>query len=122
MHTAPANVVSSNVRAFVSPTLGEGLGQQFELGDLVVTPAARAVLAATGTAVGALLARHVCGDWSDMPGFAASQASMAADEGGLGVHASYLCRGMRVVVLTKADRSETTVMTPAEYGFDWYGY
>jgi hypothetical protein len=41
--------------------------QKFAIGQIVVTPAARAAISASGQTLDALLVRHQSGDWGDVP-------------------------------------------------------
>ncbi|MDH0795895.1 hypothetical protein N5C47_22635, partial [Stenotrophomonas maltophilia] len=86
----------------------------FQLGALVGTPAAMAVL---GEAVGgflSLVARHVTGDFGDV---CAEDAEMnrEAIKRGDRILSSYMVGEQTVWVITEADRSLTTVLLPSDY-------
>jgi hypothetical protein len=82
---------------------------KFELGEIVVTPAAEAALAASGVALDDLLARHQSGDWGDV-----SDPIRAVNEQGLSerfnLQSTYtMPDGQRLVVVTNRDRSATMI-------------
>jgi hypothetical protein len=82
---------------------------RFELGEIVVTPAASAALAESGLRLEQLLARHRQGDWGDV-----SPQVREVNERGLveryNLQSSYLLAdGRRLVVVTMRDRSNTMV-------------
>ena len=82
---------------------------RFELGEIVVTPAASAALAASGQRLEDLLDRHQRGDWGDV-------SPQVREVNERGVAAQYnlqstypLADGRRLVVVTTRDRSATMV-------------
>lgn len=82
---------------------------KFPVGEIVITPAASAALAATGQSVGELLARHQLGDWGDV-----TEQVRAVNERGLVEQFNLqsvfaVTSGQRVVVVTNRDRSLTMV-------------
>lgn len=62
----------------------------------------------------ALLERHFTGDWGDL-----DEEDKAANASGLvygrRLLSSYKVRGIKVWIITEADRSATTVLLPGEY-------
>jgi hypothetical protein len=85
------------------------LSTKFDVGEVVVTPAASAVLEAHGQSVDELLSRHQAGDWGEV-----SRQVREVNERGLAerfnVQSVYPVRsGQRVIVVTKGDRSLTMV-------------
>ena len=91
-----------------------------ELGLLCITPAARDALSRRGLVAGVYLIRHAMGDFGDLD--AEDQAAnTAALSNGRRVFSSYNLteRGddllSKVCVITKADRSVTTVLLPTDY-------
>ncbi len=117
-----AAVRSADVARFASLALGRGEGPLFELGRVEVTEAAARILFAARASVGAVLVRHVCGDWSDMTPAAARLNNDRIDDEGGAIFGTFAVRGLRLVVATRADRSETTVMAPEEFGEAFYEY
>jgi hypothetical protein len=82
---------------------------RFELGEIVVTPAASAALAASGLSLETLLARHQQGDWGDV----SAQVREVNARGlvdGFNLQSTYtLSDGRRLIVVTIRDRSATMV-------------
>lgn len=82
---------------------------KFDVGEIVVTPAASAALEAHGQCVGDLLARHQAGDWGDV-----TEQVRAVNERGLAeqfnLQSVYaFASGQRLVVVTNRDRSRTMI-------------
>ena len=88
--------------------------QRFRLGQLVGTSAALALLNEAGITPAALLARHAVGDWGDLPPEDARENADALLYGGR-LFSAYEVPGGRVWVITKADRSATTILLPDDY-------
>jgi hypothetical protein len=62
-----------------------------------------------------LLERHASGDWGDVPPEDARENEFALERG-FRVMSSYpLYGGVRVWVITEADRSSTCLLLPSEY-------
>lgn len=87
---------------------------RFPLGDLVATPSAEALMRAHGVAPVRLLARHLTGDWGDVPPEDARANDEAITRGGR-LLSSYAVGDQRIWVITEADRSATTFLLPEEY-------
>lgn len=94
---------------------------RFSLGLLAATPKALALLERLGVAPLSLILRHASGDFGELD--AADQvANEEAIKHGLRVFSAYTVRDShapdavhRIWVITEADRSVTTVLTPSEY-------
>jgi len=89
----------------------------FPLGSIGSTPGARDLLAAAGIAPRALLARHVAGDWGDVPPEDARENALSLREG-FRLVSSYPVGddpAARVWIITEADRSATCLLLPSEY-------
>jgi hypothetical protein len=88
----------------------------FPLGQLVVTPGALALLAGAGENPAGLLARHVSGDWGEVPPEDARENELSIREG-FRIVSSYPVGsgGARVWLITEADRSTTCILLPEEY-------
>lgn len=91
----------------------------FILGDIVATPGALAALhqhCAEGAAYGVkLLSRHVTGDWAELDP-QDQQENCFSVAHGLRVFSSYtIAEGVKIWVITEADRSVTTLLLPSEY-------
>jgi hypothetical protein len=61
-----------------------------------------------------LLGRHASGDWGEVNASDA-QANIDALRTGARVLSAYVVGGVRVWVITEADRSHTTLLLPEEY-------
>lgn len=89
--------------------------RRFALGQVVATPGALEAFAAAGQEPQELLARHVSGDWGELDeeDRAQNEFSVAND---LRILSAYtLENGVKVWVITEADRSATTFLLPSEY-------
>jgi hypothetical protein len=62
-----------------------------------------------------LLRRHISGDWGDVPAEDAQANEDALQTGARLLSAYTLSSGVKVWVITEADRSSTTIMLPEEY-------
>ena len=100
-----------------APARGDALGTaaRFAPGQVVATPAALGALSAVGVPPGALLSRHLRGDWGERRDHDRAQNERALSAGERLLSAYRLPGGETVWVITEADRSATTLLTPAEY-------
>ncbi|MDI4633150.1 hypothetical protein J7U46_08840 [Pelomonas sp. V22] len=94
---------------------------RFSLGSLAATPKVLALLERLGVSPLTLVLRHVTGDFGELDA-ADVAANEEAIEHGLRVFSAYAVNDPhdtaqvnRVWIITEADRSVTTVLTPAEY-------
>lgn len=91
-------------------------GPRFPIGRPVVTPAAQAALDAAGVEGVLLLARHIHGDWGDLPveDLAANELALLT---GKRLLSSYDLpdRRSKIWIITEADRSVTTILLAEEY-------
>jgi hypothetical protein len=88
---------------------------RFPIGRTHITPAAQAALDTAGVPGLLVLARHVRGDWGELPveDLAANELALLT---GNRLLSSYTLPGDRKVrVITEADRSSTTILLPDEY-------
>lgn len=85
------------------------------LGRIVATPAAIAALEEADASALALVVRHASGDWGDLDDddWRANDDAVAHRERVLSVY--LLHTGKAVWIITEADRSVTTILTPADY-------
>jgi hypothetical protein len=86
---------------------------KFELGALLVTPAAKEVI--PYHEILQAVSRHVTGDWGDVSKEDAKLNDQALKEGGRLFSVYTSSNGIRFYVITEADRSVTTVLLPDEY-------
>ena len=90
-------------------------GALFALGRVVATPGALDALQAAGQGPGALLARHVRGDWGELCEEDRQENAAALKHGFRLLSAYTLKDGVRLWIITEADRSVTTLLLPSEY-------
>ena len=87
----------------------------FPLGRIVATPGALAALEAAGELHYRYLARHVRGDWGEIPDDDRKENELSLREG-FRLFSAYQTRlGVRLWVITEADRSSTCVLLPEDY-------
>lgn len=87
----------------------------FALGQVVATPGALQALEDSRQVPGEFLSRHLAGDWGDVPPEDAAENELSLLEG-FRLLSSYRTRaGVRLWVITEADRSATTILLPEEY-------
>ena len=87
----------------------------FDLGQLVVTPGALAVLEKTGQNPMEFLSRHVTGDWGEIPEEDKKENLFRLEKGFRLLSSYRTTAGDRVWVITEANRSHTTLLLPEEY-------
>jgi chloramphenicol 3-O-phosphotransferase len=88
------------------------LQPKFPLGLVVTTPGAQAAVPVEDMAI--LLQRHAIGDWGNMPNEDILANTHALVDGNR-LMSAYEVNGVRVWVITEADRSVTTLLLPEEY-------
>jgi hypothetical protein len=86
----------------------------FALGQIVATPGALDLFDRYGVAADEFLHRHIIGDWGDVPPEDA-KANCLAVRYGSRILSSFSVGGERCWIITKADRSVTTLLLPTEY-------
>jgi hypothetical protein len=88
---------------------------RFNLGRCLVTPGAFNAMAESHEAPGDFLDRHMRGDWDDVDAHD-RQANEDALKTGARIWSTYKTRkGVKLRVITEADRSSTTILLPSEY-------
>jgi hypothetical protein len=87
----------------------------FPLGQVVATPGALDALQEAGQHPLELLRRHQAGDWGDLSEEDKAENEFSVDKE-LRIFSAYiLTTGVKIWVITEADRSYTTLLLPAEY-------
>jgi len=88
----------------------------FELGRVVATPGALRVFQDTNADICAYIRRHHFGDWGDLD-LEDQEANTAALVHGTRILSAYKVppSDEKIWIITEADRSATTVLTPEEY-------
>ena len=87
----------------------------FTLGHVVATPGALAVLEKAGQQPGEFLARHVSGDWGEVPPEDIEENEFSLKQGFRLLSAYRTGAGDKLWVITEADRSSTCLLLPEEY-------
>jgi hypothetical protein len=87
----------------------------FSLGQIVSTPGALEALQQAGQAPLVFLNRHVRGDWGDVCAEDA-EANLQSLKDGSRLLSSYkTSKGVKLWIITEADRSSTCILLPEEY-------
>jgi len=88
---------------------------KFSLGKTLATPAALQALEQSGQSPAFFLDRHIQGDW----GLVSDDDKRANDEALISgerlLSAYRTLKGVKLWIITEADRSSTTILTPQEY-------
>jgi hypothetical protein len=95
----------------VAVHLDEGL---FSLGKLLATPAALEYLNEAGVSPLQLLERHALGDWGDINANDTRENEYAIEHS-LRLVSAYLVGSEKILIITEADRSSTTLLLIGEY-------
>lgn len=93
------------------------IGKQpaFELGQIVATPAALAVLKKAGQDPDEFLTRHANREWGDLDKDDRRENDYSLEHGFRLLSAYRTNAGDRLWVITEADRTVTTLLLPEEY-------
>ena len=87
----------------------------FAFGQLVATPGALEALHDEGETALTYVARHVTGDWGDLTDEDKRANDRALKDCSRILSAYRTRKGVRIWIITEADRSVTTVLLPSEY-------
>ena len=87
----------------------------FTLGHVVATPGALAAIEKAGQQPGDFLARHISGDWGDVPPEDIKENELSLQQGFRLLSAYHTSAGDKLWVITEADRSSTCILLPEEY-------
>src|SRR5215217_418594 len=88
---------------------------RFPLGQIVATPGALEALQEAKQDPLGLVRRHQCGDWGDLGEEDKAENEFSVDKE-LRIFSAYtLSTQAKIWVITEADRSVTTLLTPQEY-------
>ena len=88
---------------------------RFALGQMVATVGALDALKAAGQRPAEFLARHQGGDWGEVPPEDAAENDRSVEQGFRILSAYKLKTGVKIWLITEADRSATTILLPDEY-------
>lgn len=87
----------------------------FKLGQVVATPGALDAMQYAEQDAGALLRRHVAGDWGEVPPEDAKENAYSVNRDLRILSAYTLSTGVKLWIITEADRSSTCILLPEEY-------
>jgi len=88
----------------------------FTLGHAVVTPGALAAIGVSGDDFSIYLARHQSGDWGDNNAHDRRENQLSLEQGFRLMSVYTLgITGVKIWVITEADRSSTSILLPEEY-------
>jgi hypothetical protein len=87
---------------------------RFPLGRLVATPGALQALADAGQDPMTFVRRHQAGDWGEVPEEDQQENEFSVTHGFRILSAYRTTRGVRIWVITEADRSASTILLPEE--------
>ena len=88
---------------------------RFPLGQVVATPGALAALTEAGDSPTSFLQRHVVGDWGELDDGDRRENERSVSAGDRLLSAYTTSTGIRIWVITEADRSSTCILLPEEY-------
>ena len=91
------------------------LTTMFSLGRLAATPGDLEAIEASGQTPSFFLARHASGDWGCVNEEDRQLNEEAVRDGSRLLSVYETLRGVRLYVITEADRSVTTILLPEEY-------
>jgi len=89
--------------------------QKFPLGQIVATPGALAAMQKSGDSAHDLIMRHSAGDWGDVCDEDKKLNDAALHNGERLLSAYTLRNGVKIWIISEADRSVTTFLLPDEY-------
>ena len=88
---------------------------RFPMGQIVATPGALQALEEASESPAALLKRHLIGDWGELSDEDRQENERSVSDGCRILSAYTLSTGIRIWIITEADRSATTLLLPPEY-------
>lgn len=88
---------------------------RFLLGQLLATPGALEAITEAGQTPEVFLHRHRNGDWGDLDDHDQAANERALLDGSRIFSAYHTNQGIKIWVITEADRSATTILLPDEY-------
>jgi len=88
---------------------------RFQLGQTVATPGALEALSDSAQSAMEFLSRHVAGDWGEIDADGQQANDDALLHGDRLLSAYRTIKGVKLWIITEADRSSTTLLLPDEY-------
>ena len=87
----------------------------FSLGRVVATPGVLEALGESGEMPGQFIKRHLSGDWGELCNDDRKENDLSVAKGYRILSAYRTSKGVKIWVITEADRSATTLLLPDEY-------
>ena len=87
----------------------------FPIGNVVATPGALKALGESGEMPGKFIKRHQSGDWGDVCADDRQENNLSVEKGFRILSSYQTSNGIKLWVITEADRSVTTLLLPDEY-------
>jgi hypothetical protein len=87
----------------------------FTLGQVVATPGALKAIEASGDSLSSYLSRHITGDWGEVDAHDMKENELSLGQGFRLMSVYTLSTGVKICVITEADRSSTCILLPEEY-------
>jgi hypothetical protein len=88
---------------------------KFKIGKLVATPGALAAISESGENPWQFVVRHMAGDWGDLDAEDKQLNEDALKQGERLFSCYHTAKGVKLYVITEADRSSTAILLPSEY-------
>lgn len=88
---------------------------RFPLGQVLATPGALQALREANQMVTEFLSRHQAGDWGELCAEDVQENELSLREGFRLLSAYHTNKGVKLWIITEADRSATTLLLPEEY-------
>lgn len=88
---------------------------RFALGQTYITPGAEEALMIAGQTGIEFLRRHISNDWGEVSDEDARENELSLRQGFRLLSAYRTAKGQKLWIITEADRSATTILTPDEY-------
>jgi hypothetical protein len=89
---------------------------RFTLGHVVATPGVLAAIGVSGDSLYSHISRHQSGDWGDIDAHDWNENQLSLEQGFRLMSVYTLSNtGVKIWVITEADRSSTCVLLPEEY-------
>jgi hypothetical protein len=95
--------------------IGRRANVKFALGQILATPGALKALEESSQSPAEFLARHASADWGEVDAEDAKENELSVEQGFRILSAYRTSKGVRLWIITEADRSATTVLLPDEY-------
>ena len=89
--------------------------KKFNLGRLVATPGALAAIEASGDSLLTYLSRHESGIWGEVDEHDRKENELSLEHGLRLMSVYSLSTGIKIWIITEADRSSTCILLPEEY-------